>query len=161
MSLCWQQPIVCYKHSGWHRWGAQCMFNEGWSQWWPGPWVQGIVHRGPSVSLTSTAMSPGYLIPPTLGRNLEKSLRACWILFFFFLAVPCSTLDLSFLTRDQTCVPCSGSTVLTTGSAGKSQEPVELRCCPLTVVGPGAHYFASLNLSFWLCSLTIIRTYHK
>ena len=91
-------------------------------------------------------------------REIIKSLLNS---FFFFLAVPYSTRDLSFLTRDQTCVPCSGSTILTTGSAGKSQEPVELRCCPLTVVGPGAHYFASLNLSFWLCSLTVIRTYHK
>ena len=151
---------MCYKHSGWHRWGAQCIFNEGWSQWWPGPRVQGVVHWGPSVSVTTTAMSPGYLILPTWGRNLRKSLRACWILFFF-LAVPCTIRDLSSLTRDQTCDPCSGSTVLTTGSPGKSQEPVELWCCPLIVVGPGAHYFASLNISFWLCHLTIIRTYHK
>ena len=29
---------------------------------------------------------------------------------FYFLAAPCGMWDLSSLTRDQACVPCSGST---------------------------------------------------
>ena len=37
-----------------------------------------------------------------------------------------STYDLSSLIRDGTCVPCIGSTVLTTGPPGKTSEPLLL-----------------------------------
>ena len=45
-----------------------------------------------------------------------------WFLsgFFFFFASPNGMQDLSSLTRDWTCAPCIGSTVLTTELPGKS-----------------------------------------
>ena len=42
-------------------------------------------------------------------------------IFFFFLSVPCSTWDLSCLTRDQTSAPYNGSAdALTSGPLGTS-----------------------------------------
>ena len=41
---------------------------------------------------------------------------------FYFLAESYSLQDLSSLTRDQTCAPCTGSTFLTTGLTRKSCE---------------------------------------
>ena len=42
--------------------------------------------------------------------------------YIFFLAMPCGMQDLSSLTRDRTCTPCSGSSgVPTTGPPGNSQ----------------------------------------
>ena len=49
-----------------------------------------------------------------------KSLLIALNFFFFFLAVPSSMQDLSPPTRNQTCVPCIGSTVFTTRPPGKS-----------------------------------------
>ena len=40
--------------------------------------------------------------------------------FFFFLAIPWGLQDLSSLTRDVICAPCSGSRVLTTGPPGNA-----------------------------------------
>ena len=60
--------------------------------------------------------------------QLCKSSVILMVSFFFkkyvqislFLAAPHSMQDLSFPSRDRTCVPCSRSTVLTTGPPGKS-----------------------------------------
>ena len=41
-----------------------------------------------------------------------------------FHAIPCSIHDPISPTRDQTCAPCSGGAVLTTGPPGKSHTPV-------------------------------------
>ena len=47
-----------------------------------------------------------------------EAMKGCWGFFFFvvvvvvvgfILAMPCGMWDLSFLTRDSTCAPCSGS----------------------------------------------------
>ena len=52
-----------------------------------------------------------------------KDFVAVLLLFnFYFLAKSYSLQDLSSLTRDQTCAPCIGSTVLTTGLTRKSYK---------------------------------------
>ena len=48
--------------------------------------------------------------------------------FFSFCLRPCSTWDLSSLTRDQTCSPNLGSTVSTTGPPGKAPHQWFLKC---------------------------------
>ena len=60
---------------------------------------------------------------------IEKSIfQYCKVLGFFFfgvfLAVSHVMWDLSFLTKDQTCSPCIGSTVLTIGPPRKSYYKV-------------------------------------
>ena len=49
--------------------------------------------------------------------------------FFFFFATPGGIQDINSPTRDQTCMPCSGSRVLTTEPPGK----------PLNIINSGKH----------------------
>ena len=46
-----------------------------------------------------------------------------WYSVFYFASL-CGIWDLSSHTRDRTCAPCSGSTVLTAGQPGKSLQVV-------------------------------------
>ena len=67
---------------------------------------------------------------------------------FYFLAKSYKMQDLSSLTRDQTCAPCIGSTVLTTGLTGKSCKGF---CNLATVTFP--------NLTFNLLSSPLHSSY--
>ena len=62
-----------------------------------------------------------FLVFVWLPNNQEKkkSQNKASIFFFFFLATPRGMWDLSFSTRDRTCVLCIGSRrLLTTGPPG-------------------------------------------
>ena len=91
-----------------------------------------------------------------------------WSWFFlkiiYLLAAPCNMWDLSFLTRDRSCAPGIGSTVLITGLPGKSCGSWTFRLRPkLTPLAPpkfsGLWYqtdwchqlswFSSLQIASW------------
>ena len=73
-----------------------------------------------SFSLTLTAAA---LMDPSLSHLfavdclLQFVCHPATVIYLFILAAPCSTWDLSSLTRDRTCVPCIRIAVLTTGDA--------------------------------------------
>ena len=88
--------------------------------------------------------------------GLQKILLLFFFLFllfffffnFYFLAKSYNMQDISSLTRDQTCAPCIGSTVLTTGLTGKSCKGF---CNLATVTFP--------NLTFNLLSSPLHSSY--
>ena len=60
----------------------------------------------------SPALQADSLLSELPEKNLPKK-QILFLTFFFFFgeeAMPCGMWDLSSQTRDQTCVPCSGST---------------------------------------------------
>ena len=64
-----------------------------------------------------------YKFPKSYLWTTKDFVAVLLLLFnFYFLAKSYSLQDLSSLTRDQTCAPCIGSTVLTTGLTRKSYK---------------------------------------
>ena len=101
-----------------------------------GPW-RATVHGVTGVTTASTACAtfPGLgwwslcLSHPLSHRrsflkekDLFHFLKIILFLNFYFLAAPHNMWDPSPQNRDQTCEPCIGSTVLTTGPPCKSQK---------------------------------------
>ena len=71
-----------------------------------------------------TSLNGGFwwLITKHMSWILERFKNFFFHNFFNFLAMPHGMWDLNSLTRDQTCTPCIGSAVLTTGLPGKYLE---------------------------------------
>ena len=89
-------------------------FSEYWKlELWL--WCSTVVSKKGTESLNLRVLEAALNLSVGFGREN--------IIFFFFFW-PHSMWDLSSLTRDQTCIPCSGSKhgVLTTGPPGKSWE---------------------------------------
>lgn len=70
------------------------------------------------TSQSSIVQAPGPVPGVDPDRSSLNEKVGDFFFFFFGPSAVCRMQDLDFLTRDQTCVLCSGSTLLITGLPG-------------------------------------------